>query len=188
MEQQGKVSAKIAVGFTLGTAGDHGDYREILDVHLIAPLLERAVTYRSASRGEGSNKLSVCGAVANFLTKNEEALGINPVFVGFGVSSFLVNLGLGCAKAGVYIRPSMWLLPPSLFGPGHVDFNDVYDFSTYDNSLAPADRFIKYLGSSFEGEEAKSFDETLHEWEPGTDAEQDAKVAFLLGSMFRVWG
>lgn len=169
MEQ--KYKRTIAVGYTVDKN------MELEDIHLIVPSLERTVTYRSASRGEGSNKLPVCGAVANFLSKNAEALG-DPIFVGFDLPAFLFSLGVGCARAGVYVSPDLWLSESCR--------NRGFDLRSTSRGSYP--EFLKHLSSSFEKEEAKSFQELTEGWTPGNDAERDGKVAFLLGSMFRVWG
>ena len=54
--------------------------------------------------------------------------------------------------------------------------------------MGSIDAAMSHLGSSFEGKEAKSFADMTAEWSPLKDAERDGKVAFLLGSMFRIWG
>jgi len=177
MALENKYRKTIAVGYTL-----NADTKELEDVHLVVPSMERAVTYRSASRGEGSNKLPVCGAVANFIYKNEEALE-GPVFVGFDIRQFLTSLGVGCAIAGVYVSPKLWLSgDPS----PHFDVTDV--ISSLHRTMGSIDAAMSHLGSSFEGKEAKSFADMTAEWSPLKDAERDGKVAFLLGSMFRIWG
>ena len=179
----------IAVGYTTGGAG-----MELEDVHLIIPSLERAVTYRASSRGEGSDKLPVCGAVANFLNKNVEVLG-DPIFIGFGLPNFLTSLGVGCARAGVYVSPSLWL-SGSCKSRGFDLDTTLLNNTAWEGAVCyrkPAEGwdipdFFKHLSASFEKEEAKAFQELTKEWTPGLDAERDGKVAFLLGSMFRVWG
>ena len=170
-----KYKQAIAVGYTVTEENN-----EIENVHLIVPSLERSVSYRSANRGKESNKLPVCGAVANFIAKNVEALD-KFMFVGFSLSDFLTRVGLGCAKAGVYFPPDLWLSPgcssdidlhPILFSSEH--------FST--------PQLLSYLGDQFSGEDKKSFDKLVKGWKPFQDAERDGKLSFLLGSMFRVWG
>jgi len=168
-----KYKRTIAVGFTTDDVT-----AELVDVHLIIPSLERAVTYRAASRGEGSSKLPVCGAVANFLSKNAESLG-DPIFIGCNISGFLRSLGVGCGRAGVYVSPDLWLSE---------SFRGFDLTSIFPKVQADQDDFFKHLSSSFEKGEAKAFQTLTKEWVPGLDAEQDGKVAFLLGSMFRVWG
>ena len=145
-------------------------------MHLIVPSLERAVTYRSSSRGKDSDKLPVCGAVANFLEKNCESLG-DPLFVGFGLSSFLPVLGLGCAQSSTYLCPSVWL---------PMDREERFDLLPVLGE-SPAS-VLTTLGSQFSGEDKKAFDKLTKSWKPHKDAEKDGKLAFLLGSLFRVWG
>lgn len=166
-----KFKHAIAVGYTLTE-----DSNDVEDVHLIIPSLERAVTYRAASRGKDSSKLPVCGAVANFITKNSESL-VDPVFVGFGLPSFLSVLGLGCARSSSYLCPSVWL---PMGKEEKFDLLPVLGDS-------PA-TVLSSLGAQFSGEDKKSFDKLTKSWKPYKDAEIDGKLALLLGSLFRVWG
>lgn len=166
-----KFKHAIAVGYTL--TEDSGD---VEDVHLIIPSLERAVTYRGATRGKDSSKLPVCGAVANFITKNSDVL-FDPVFVGFGLPSFLSVLGMGCARSSSYLCPSVWL---PLGKEERFDLLPVLGGS-------PA-AVLSSLGAQFSGEDKKAFDKITKGWKPYKDAEDDGKIAFLLGSLFRVWG
>lgn len=165
----------IAVGYTFKQ--ETGKTSAIEDIHMIIPDLERAVTYRSVSRGKGSSKLPVCGAVANFIAKNSEKLG-TPTFVGFDIADLLRMLGLGCAKAQVYLSPELWL-PARKQGGFDLSFPD---------SDVPTEKLLPELGDQFSGEDKKSFDKLTKDWKPFKDAERDGKLAFLLGSMFRVWG
>jgi len=164
----------IAIGYTFKQETDNISVIE--DVHMIIPHLERAVTYRFANRNKGSNKLPVCGAVANFITKNSETLG-NPIFVGFDTADFLRMLGLGCARDQVYLSPELWLLRKQ----------EVIDLSFSDSDVS-IEKLLPELGVQFSGEDKKSFDKLIKGWKPFKDAERDGKLAFLLGSMFRVWG
>jgi hypothetical protein len=165
----------IAVGYTFKR--ETGKTADIEDVHMIIPHLERAVTYCSANRGKGSSKLPVCGAVANFIAKNSEVLG-NPIFVGFDTADFLRMLGLGCAKAQVYLSPELWLPDDKQVG---------IDLSFPDSDVT-TEKLLPELGEQFSGEDKKSFDKLIKDWKPFKDAERDGKLSFLVGSMFRVWG
>ena len=173
MEHQYKQT--IAVGYTLTAEND-----EVEDVHLIVPSLERSVSYRASSRSKSSNKLPVCGAVANFIAKNSDALG-EPIFVGFALEDFLTRVGLGCAKVGAYFSPGLWLSNNKSRG---FDLDSVL-FSTKGLS---SPKLLSQLGEQFSGEDKKSFDKLIKGWKPFQDAERDGKLSFLLGSMFRVWG
>lgn len=165
-----KFKHAVAVGYTLTEDSD------IEDVHLIIPSLERAVTYRAASRGGESDKLPVCGAVANFITKNSDTLA-DPVFVGFGLSAFLPMLGLGCARSSTYLCPSVWL---------PMGKEEKFDLLPVLGDSPAA--VLSSLGVQFSGEDKKSFDKLTKGWKPHKDAEKDGKLAFLLGSLFRIWG
>jgi len=174
---ESKYKKAVAVGYTMA-----GETNDIEDVHLIIPSLERSVTYRTASRGKGSSKLPVCGAVANFINKNVEVLG-EPVFVGFSLPEFLMQMGLGCAKiGGVYFSPDLWLSPNSQSG---FDLKPVLFPKAGDS---PSTELFSQLGGQFSGEDKKVFDKLVKDWKPFQDAERDGQVAFLLGSLFRVWG
>jgi len=177
-----KYKQAIAVGYTVTEENN-----EIEDVHLIVPSLERSVSYRSANRGKDSNKLPVCGAVANFIAKNTEALD-EFMFVGFLLSDFLKRVGLGCAKAGVYFPPDLWLPAPhyGVSGRARVDI-DLHPILFSSEHFSDS-QMLSYLGGQFSGEDKKSFDKLVKGWEPLQDAERDGKLSFLLGSMFRVWG
>lgn len=166
-----KFKHAIAVGYTL--TEDSGD---VEDVHLIIPSLERAVTYRGATRGKDSSKLPVCGAVANFITKNSDVL-FDPVFVGFGLPSFLSVLGMGCARSSSYLCPSVWL---------PIGKEERFDLLPVLGGSPAA--VLSSLGAQFSGEDKKAFDKITKGWKPYKDAEDDGKIAFLLGSLFRVWG
>ena len=166
-----KFKQAIAVGYTLTE-----DSNDVEDVHLIIPSLERAVTYRAASRGKDSSKLPVCGAVATFITKNSESL-VDPVFVGFGLPSFLSVLGLGCARSSSYWCPSVWL-----------PMGKEEKFALLPVLGDSPATVLSSLGAQFSGEDKKSFDKLTKSWKPYKDAEIDGKLALLLGSLFRVWG
>lgn len=172
-----KYRRAIAVGYTLTE-----DVDELKDVHLIVPSLERAVTYRAASRGKGSSKLPVCGAVANFIAKNSEALG-EPMFVGFSLEDFFNKVGIGCARAGVYFPPDLWLSSDKQRG---FDLQPVL-FSEA-SSPAAMSKSVARLGEQFSGEDKKSFDKLVKGWKLFHEAERDGQLSFMLGSMFRIWG
>jgi len=170
-----KYKRAIAIGYTMTE-----DTNDVQDVHLIVPSLERAVTYLASSRGEGSSKLPVCGALANFITKNSDVLG-EPIFVGFALEDFFVQVGLGCAKAGIYFPPDLWLSTNKQLG---FDLDSVL-FSAKGLSSS---KLLTQLGEQFSGEDKKSFDKLVKGWKPFQEADRDSQLAFLLGSMFRVWG
>lgn len=172
-----KYKNAIAVGYTVTE-----DSEDVEDVHLIVPSLERAVTYRAANRGKGSSKLPVCGAVANFISKNSAALG-DPIFVGFSLPDFLMKIGMGCAKAGVYFPPELWLSSGMQHG---FDLQSVLFADT--SSSAVMSKSLSRLGEQFSGEDKKAFDKLVKGWKLFHESERDGQLAFLLGSMFRVWG
>ena len=174
---ENKYKKAVAVGYTMV-----GETSDIEDVHLIIPSLERSVTYRAVSRGNESSKLPVCSAVANFMNKNAEALG-EPVFVGFSLPEFLMQMGLGCAKAGgVYFSPDLWLSPNRQFG------FDLKPILFPESGSSPPAKWFSQLGGQFSGEDKKVFDKAVKGWKPFQDAERDGQISFLLGSLFRIWG
>lgn len=172
-----KYKRAIAVGYTVSEDED-----DLQDVHLIVPSLERVVTYRASNRGDGSSKLPVCGAVANFISKNSDALG-DPIFVGFSLKDFVTRVGIGCARAGVYFPPELWLSPDKQ--PGF-DLQTVLFSET--SSSAAISKSLARLGEQFSGEDKKSFDKLVKGWKLFKEAERDGQLAFMLGSMVRVWG
>ena len=139
-------------------------------------ILATSKTYRGATRGKDSSKLPVCGAVANFITKNSDVL-FDPVFVGFGLPSFLSVLGMGCARSSSYLCPSVWL---------PIGKEERFDLLPVLGGSPAA--VLSSLGAQFSGEDKKAFDKITKGWKPYKDAEDDGKIAFLLGSLFRVWG
>ena len=170
-----KYKRAIAVGYTMTE-----DLAELQDVHLIVPSLERAVTYRASSRGKGSSKLPVCGAVANFIAKNADALG-EPVFVGFSLEDFFAQVGIGCARAGVYFPPDLWLSS---------DKQTSFDLQPvlFPKDSGSSSKLLSRLGEQFSGEDKKAFDKLVKGWKLFQEAERDGQLSFMLGSMFRIWG
>jgi hypothetical protein len=153
---------------------------DVLDIHMVVPLLEKAVTYRSSSRGEGSGKPSVCGAAASFIKKHSCDVGLTPTFVGFDVEQFLRFVGFECGLSHTFFPPEYWLNTDRA-----VELNDYLLCGGDAASRATA---LSYFSGGFSGEDLERYTDLVKGWSAHKDAERDAHLAFLFGSIFWLWG
>ena len=182
-----KSDIEIVVGYSLVPAGKDekksfslSPYTsEVADVHMIIPAIEKAITYRGSSRGEGSGKLSALGAAASFIKKHSYDVGLSPVFVGFNVHALLRFVGFDCSLSHTFFPPAYW---------GSTDHSvDLYDYLGV-REAEDVKAALSYFSSGFGGEDLEKYIELVKGWKSHTDAERDAQLAFLFGSIFCLWG
>jgi hypothetical protein len=182
-----KSSVEIVVGYSLVPKGDAkkltsdlSPYRnQMVDVHMIIPTAEKAITYRAAGRQEGSGKLKVCEAAATFIKKHSREIGLKPVFVGFDIRQFLRFVGLECALSHTFFPLDYWN------DSSHTI--DLYACLTAEKDSNISDAF-RYFSDSFTGEDLEKYTALVKGWVPHKNAERDARLAFLFGSSFWLWG
>jgi|TARA_R110000824_G_scaffold82768_15_gene207518 hypothetical protein len=184
-----KPKIEIVVGYSLKpeatdkkTPRDLSPYRsDIGDVHMIIPAAKKAITYRGAGRDEGSGKLRVCEAAAAFVKRHSYDVGFHPTFVGFDVKAFLRFVGFGCAVSHTFFPSSYWM------DEGHTV--ELYEqlLLTGDDAQSPKDAFL-YFSKGFTGEDLEKYTSLVRRGVTHEDAEHDAQLAFLFGSIFRLWG
>jgi len=150
----------------------------VVDVHMIIPALEKAITYRSAGRGEGSGKLGVLGATASFIKKHSYDVGLSPVFVGFDVGEFLRFVGVDCSLSHTFFPPDYWVNTKYA-----VELHDYLGVKGSD-----VHKVLQYFSKGFSGEDLEKYTELVKGWRGHADAERDAQLAFLFGSIFWLWG
>ena len=185
-----KSSIEIVVGYSLAPREKKtGEKKEksfslspydsqVADVHMIVPAIEKAITYRTASRGEGSGKLSALGATASFIKKHSYDVGLSPVFVGFDVNAFLRFVGFDCSLSHTFFPHTYW---------GSADHSvELHDYLGV-REVADVKSALSYFSSGFSGEDLEKYIELVKGWTSHTDAERDAQLAFLFGSIFWLW-
>ena len=150
----------------------------VVDVHMIVPALEKAITYRSTGRGEGSGKLSVLGATASFIKKHSYDVGLSPTFVGFDVEEFLRFVGFDCALTHTFFPPDYWSQKKYA-----VELHDYLGARGSDVAKA-----LQYFSKGFSGDDLEKYTGLVKGWRGHVDAERDAQLAFLFGSVFWLWG
>tara|TARA_R110002020_G_scaffold276042_2_gene491250 strand:- start:15179 stop:15730 length:552 start_codon:yes stop_codon:yes gene_type:complete len=150
----------------------------VVDVHMIIPTLEKAITYRSAGRGEGSGKLSVLGAAASFIKKHSYDVGLSPTFVGFDVGEFLRFVGFDCALSHTFFPSNYWMHKQCL--------SELHDYlGTQGSDVTKA---LQYFSKGFSGDDLEKYTELVKGWRGHVDAEHDAQLSCLFGSIFWLWG
>jgi hypothetical protein len=176
----------IVIGYSLASKSDAekkktavSPYtRELTDVQFIVPSLEKAVVYRAAGRGKESGKLSVGCAAANFIRKHSHDAGMTPRFVGFGVQDFLRFVGFECAVSQVYFPSNLWFNSP--------DIAELHDLLSLEGNSVPS--ALTYFSQGFSGEDLEAYTALVKGWAPHKDAERDATLSFMFGSLFWLWG
>lgn len=149
---------------------------DLVDVNFIVPSLEKAVVYRSAGRGKESGKLSVGCAAANFIRKHTHDVGKEPRFVGFDVKDFLTFVGFECSLSQVYVPPKLWLQPEHI-----TDLSFIYEGHSATTALT-------YFSEAFSEDDLVAYTELVKGWVPQKDADRDANLSFMFGSLFWLWG
>ena len=150
----------------------------VVDVHMIIPALEKAITYRSASRGEGSGKLSALGATASFIKKHSYDVGLSPTFVGFDIEEFLRFVGIDCGLSHTFFPPDYWVNTGCAV--------ELYDYLGVKGPTVS--KALQHFSKGFNGDDLEKYTELVKGWRGHADAERDAQLAFLFGSVFWLWG
>ena len=119
-------------------------------------------------------------ATASFITKHA---GTNPVFIGFDVEEFFRFIGLECARSEYSTRCT---IPVSAMY-GTPSFVDMYDCLGVESASESAAAFSCF-SEGFTGEDLEKYTTLVKGWTPHKDAERDARLAFLFGTLFSLWG
>lgn len=189
-----KSSIDIVVGYSLSSNTESkkpvslSPYESsVVDVHMIVPSSEKAITYRGSSRGPDSGKPSVLSAAASFIRKHSYDVGAAPRFIGFDVSEFLRFVGFDCGLSHTFFPSEYWV------GKGsggskrrgdRVELNDCLGIS----KPGEAATALSYFSAGFSGEDLEKYISLVKSWKGHKDAERDAQLAFLFGSVFWLWG
>jgi hypothetical protein len=176
----------IVMGYSLSPRGDTEKKKAVVspythqlaDVQFIVPALEKAVVYRAAGRSKASGKLSVGCAAANFIRKHSYDVGLSPRFVGFGVREFLNFVGFDCGLSQVYFPANLWLDSP--------DAIELREALMLEGNSVPS--ALAYFSEGFSGDDLEAYAALVKGWAPHKDAERDANLSFMFGSLFWLWG
>lgn len=176
----------IVIGYSLTPKGDTEKKKaavspytnQLTDVQFIVPALEKAVVYRTSGRSKDSGKLSVGCAAANFIRKHSYDAGLSPRFVGFGVREFLHFVGFECGLSQLYFPPDLWLDPS--------DVVELRETLLLEGNSVPS--ALAYFSEGFSGEDLEVYATLVKGWAPHKDAERDANLSFMFGSLFWLWG
>ena len=87
-------------------------------------------------------------------------------------------MGFECGLSQVYFPSSLWLNPS--------DAVDLREVLMLEGTSAPS--ALAYFSEGFSAEDLEAYTTLVKGWSPHKDAERDANLSFMFGSLFWLWG